>query len=133
MNLTRVYKLWKLNIPIDSKHLIIFEFVESKLLNLQKFEIKGYPKSVFFMNFNGEYILQIFENKNKYLYVRYPDFWEVLEDEYKLEFSDIQLFLQILVENIYKTKVDTTKYKIKEMFSFVEESYKNSLNIIPNS
>ncbi len=123
MILLRQYKLWKLNIPVDSKFIEIFEFVNSTISNLQTFEMSEYADWLFFMNSENLNILQ-FETKKRILYVRYSNFWEVLETKYNLEYSDIQPFIQSLVEEAYKIKVETTAWVTLTALTVVEEAYK---------
>ncbi len=121
MNLTRRYKLYKLGICPDDKDSKLFKFVESKILNLQKFELSRYPRFVFYMNSDNQCIFE-YDIKDKTLSVRYSGFWEVLEDVYML--TDFMDFIKSMVLEIYKMKVDTTSLLIFDDIALVEEVYK---------
>ncbi len=122
MNLIRQYKLWKLGVPVDSKILEVFEFVESKISNLQTFEIAEYPEFVFFMNSEKQEILE-FEIKKRHVRVRYSDFWGVLQIKYKIAYYDIQKFIHAIVEDMYKLNIYTTDFGFSFGFVNVEEAY----------
>ncbi len=113
MNLIRKYKLSKvLNQPLTGIELEIIKFIESKISNLIEFKLDNYPDSIFYLDDAGKLILEFIEleNGNYGLYVRYNNFWEILDIKYSMEYSDTQSIIQYLVENSFKSKIETTTH-----------------------
>ncbi len=123
MALLRQYKLQKLGIPIDSKYEKIIKFVDSTLSNLQIFEMEKYSGYLFFMSSYKENVLQ-YNKRTKSMYVKYVDFWRVLENNYEIQNYEIQNFLQRVIEDICKLEITYaipfSEYRTKN----VEEAYK---------
>jgi hypothetical protein len=106
MNLIRKYKIHQLTPVLSKRELEIIEFIKGKISNLTECEDTDYPNSIMYMNSEGKYILEQ-DNRNKRLYVRYEDFWKVLETKYNLKHDDIQSIIQSMVEIAFKRKVYT--------------------------
>ncbi len=123
MNVSRNYKLWKLGVPVDSKYLKIFKFVDSKILNLQIFNYYKYPDCVLYMNNEGLSILW-FSVPTKCLYVRDSKFWRVLESNYSLSYDDIELLIRNIVEGVYKLEIHKIQKKNERHLDEAEKSYK---------
>ncbi len=68
-NIIRQYKLYKLGIPTDIAMSEFFEFFETKIFTLHKFEPTQFPKWVFFLDSEGSNVLQ-FGKEKKLLYMR---------------------------------------------------------------
>ena len=43
-------------------------------------------------------------NNNKTFYIRYSNFWSVFEDKYELQYSEIQSFTQLKLEEVVNSK-----------------------------
>ncbi len=82
-NLLRKYKLHILGIPVDNKSLKIFEFLNSKLSNLQPFETSIFPDYVFYMNNEIDRIMQL-NKKSGILEIKFSDF-EMIVNEFNIE------------------------------------------------
>ncbi len=123
MNLTRQYKLWKLGVPMGLGFLEILEFVDSKISNLQKFRMGDYPEYEFYMNADNECVLD-YHMVGRYLYVRHQDFWEVLQNKYKIEYSDIRIFLHNKVEEGYGLDIKSISALNMSINGEIEEYYK---------
>ncbi len=109
MNLSRQYKLWKLGISVDSEYLKIFEFMDSKILNLQPFECFEYPGSVFYMDNYGSCVFENRTSANQ-ICVKYDGLWEKMEKYYCIEYPEVQKFLCGLIEYNYKINDEVSKY-----------------------
>jgi hypothetical protein len=105
-NLIRRYKIHQLTPVFSEKELEIIDFVKDKISNLTELKNPNYPNFLFYSDNNGKHILQN-DDENKKLWVRYGDFWEVLENKYNLNYTDIQLLIQDVVELTFKRKVYT--------------------------
>ncbi len=127
MNLTRKYKLHKLGIPMESKILEIFEFVESRISNLYPFKMVEFPDFVFYMDSSNLNILQ-YCTLNRCLSIRYNGLWDYMEREYSLKYDDIQSFLQNQIEEYYKPKFKSTVITYMIHIEAVEHAYSMTKN-----
>jgi chromosome segregation ATPase len=73
------------------------------LLNGLEIEIRdGYPDSVFYKK-NGKVFFQLFQDLEiKHLWVDYDLVWSVLRNKYKLNYDEIQEFIENMVEKHLK-------------------------------
>ncbi len=125
MNLERRYKLYKLGICPDDKVLKFFEFVESRISNLQRFRILAHPEFIFYMNSDGKRVME-YDEKSNTLNVRYVGIWEDTLCGYGINGFHIQNFLVFLIGDIYKTKKIIVKlWFTKLAYERVELFYKN--------
>lgn len=122
MNLIRKYKCYKLTGKIDDKTKEIFNFVNENLLNLNKFEVGYYKGWIFYMNSNGKCILEYCLN-NFDLFVKYYDFWEVLETKFNLNYYDIQDFIYYRVVKVYKLIIKSTNGYVVINTKMIEGDY----------
>ncbi len=131
MNISRSYKLWKLGIPVGSKHLVIFEYVESKLLNLEPFVVQGISYSVYYMNKEGKCFFEYKQTPSvDVVKIRFLELWETLvnycrEDDVNRE-DDVKDFLYDFIADVYKISGDVKEYAYYNIWVGVEELYKNS-------
>ncbi len=127
MNLIRKYKISKiLNQPLESIEKEIIDFIHSWLSNLIPFKMDEYPDSIFYMKEDGRYVLEQ-NNKKDRLWVRYNDFWSVLESKYLMKYKDIQDILKFMIEEAFKQKVATPSiYRLFIPFE-VEEAFKQKV------
>ncbi len=125
MNLTRRYKLYKLGICPDDKHSEILTFLDSKLLNLQTFEMPEYDGWVFFMTKEGENIMQLDAQLN-YLFIKYDEFTEVLNEKFMLDDDDIQDFIRDFLKDTHKTSLNLTCFDqlVSKITGVVEKAYR---------
>jgi hypothetical protein len=110
-NLIRKYKIHQITPVLNKRELEIINFIKGKISNLTEFKDNNHPKSLFFMNSEGKWILEQDDTYER-LYVRYEDFWEVLKTKYKLDYTDIQLLIQSMVEIAFKRNVYTLLYGV---------------------
>jgi len=96
MNLTRKYKIHRLSPCLNKKEIEIISFIESMLKRLKLVKRDDYPESIFYVNSDDKFILE-HDDENGRLWVRYNDFWEVLEEKYLLEYIDIQDIIRYMV------------------------------------
>ena len=125
-NLIRKYKIHQLTPVLLKQELEIINFIKDKINNLTEFKDIEYPDSIFYMNSEGEYILEQ-DDKNERLWVRYKEFWEVLETKYLLEYADIQSLIYYIVEEAFKRKVYTPGNSIGTYFTGVEQTFKRKV------
>ena len=106
-NLVRRYKISRaINEPLDDNDKEIINFIKSKIDGLTIYQVNDYE--INFMNSEGECMLQQ-DSKNDILWVSYYDIWSVLEDEYLLNYKDIQIVIKGMVELAFKMSVSTPK------------------------
>jgi len=104
-NLYRKYKISQLlDEPLLGKDKEIIEFILDKIKDLTIFIDDKNRHN--YMNSKGEFIFEQ-DEKNDRLWVRYHDFWSVLEDKYSLNIDDTQYIIKGMVETTYKMKVGT--------------------------
>ena len=125
-NLLRRYKIHQITPVLSKQELEIIDFIKNKINNLTEFKYSDYPDSLFYMNSEGECILEQ-DDKNERLYVRYYGFWEVLETKYKLDYIDIQFIIQGMVEIAFKRKVYTPLFVITLNKLWVEIAFKRKV------
>ncbi len=127
MNLVRKYKISKiLNQPLTSVEQQIILFIQSWLKDLIPFKMDEYSSSIFYMNSEGLYVLEQ-NTKSAYIYVRWKDFWNVLEDKYLMKYKDIQDIIKFMVEEAFKQKVATPLFSSNTSSNRVEEAFKQKV------
>ncbi len=122
MNLIRSIKINKLGIKISEKKMKIINFVNSMLSDLIPFKDDDYPMSIFY--FKGDKWILELDNKNYILWVRYDIFWSVLEEKYKIKYSDVQTLLKYMIEQTFKEKVLTSIVRKTSNPIDVEKAFK---------
>jgi hypothetical protein len=126
MNIIRKYKIHQLVPCLNDKELEIINFVKDKINNLTEYKDDKYPNSLFFMNSGGKYIFEL-DDENERLFVRYKDFWEVLETNYNLKHDDIQSIIQGMAEIEFRRKVYTSGYVFLSYTKTVEIAFKQCI------
>jgi hypothetical protein len=106
MNLTRKYKIHRLTPCLKGKDLEIIEFIESEIKGLKPIKNDDYPKSTFYINSKSQTILNQ-DDDNDVLWVKYYNFWEVLEEKYLLKYADVQDIIQLMVSIHLKFRAST--------------------------
>ena len=102
--------LFEKYISQKAKESEIKEFFISKIDGCELYTNSEYKDYIFYIkniNGNNEILMEKYE-KNKTFYIKYTNFWSVFESLYLLEYSEIQSFTQITLEdglksNGYKT------------------------------
>ena len=121
-NLYRRYKISQLlDEPLLGKDKEIIEFILDKIKDLTIFIDDKNRHN--YMNSKGEFIFEQ-DEKNDRLWVRYHDFWSVLEDKYSLNIDDTQYIIKGMVETTYKMKVGTPLLFNLRLSRLVETTYK---------
>jgi hypothetical protein len=113
MNLTRKYKIHRLTPCLNEQELEIINFIESKIKGLEAVKNDKNPKSTFYINSKGQIILER-DDKNDILWVRYKDFWKVLEEKYLLKYADVQDIIQLLVSIHLKFRSSTPQIDLTD-------------------
>ncbi|MFM2393101.1 MAG: hypothetical protein RLZZ546_1083 [Bacteroidota bacterium] len=127
MNLIRKYKISKLlNKPLEGVEKEIILFIQDWLKDLIPFKMDKYPDSIYYMKQDGKYVLEEDKN-NKVLWVRYIDFWKVLEYSYSLKDTDIQIILKYMAEEAFKQQVATPYLLRALVVPEVEEAFKQQV------
>jgi hypothetical protein len=112
--LYRRYKISQLlDEPLSNKEKEIVDFILDKIKDLTLFIDEDGRHN--YMNSKGEFIFEQ-DEKNDTLWVRYQDFWSVLEDRYSLNRDDIQVIIKGMVETTYKMKVGTPTIGLVQSF-----------------
>ena len=85
-----------------------------------KIDKEKYPNSVFLFK-NGECY---FEIENPIIWCRYKHVWQIFENEFSMNYVDIQQFIKGQVEEHFKCKGLTPKYNDTWLQTEVEEHFK---------
>lgn len=97
-----------------------FQEVSSGLIRRVDFD--RWPSSIFF--FKGEKWMFEYDIISGYLYCRYREVWEYLSSSNNTKYGDTQLFIKNVVEEHFKGKEVTPRFRISIFFSQVEEHFK---------
>jgi PAS domain-containing protein len=124
-NLYRRYKISQLlDEPLLDKDKEIIDFILDKIKDLTLYIDEDGCHN--YMNSKCEFIFQ-HDDKNGMLWVRYQDFWSVLEYKYLLNDVDIQVIIKDMVETAYKMSVVTPMARTTAYWKQVETAYKMSV------
>lgn len=85
-----------------------------------KIDKEKYPNSVFLFK-NGECY---FEIEKQYLWCRYKHVWQIFENEFSMNYADIQQFIKGQVEEHFKCKGLTPLFFRPQNTESVEEHFK---------
>lgn len=80
---------------LEKKSIPAEDFVRSKLSGLVAKTLPEYHNSVFYVNKNGEIIVEIEKHT---AWCRYSNFWEVLSDKYSMKYDDIKSLIKPILE-----------------------------------
>jgi hypothetical protein len=86
-----------------------------------KFDFDKYPNTLFGFR-DGEYVWE-FDFKNNYLLLRYSTVWSVLENEYGLNYDDVQSLVKNEVEEHFKCR-GVAPEEGRNHIAMVEEHFK---------
>ena len=130
MNLIRAYKLQLLGIPITEKDKVIIDYLDDKFNDLKPFVLL---QRIYYMNSKGVCILeksQSYKDAPYEIYVRYNNFWETLEYEYKVNYFYIHEILPFWIKK--DLLINTKNINTKISFHSVENEYRKYLNNEPS-
>ncbi len=128
MNLVRKIKISKItSVEFTEKEKEIIDFINSKLSDLIPFKHDNYPLSIFYMSSNGKWILEQDNNIDR-LYIRFDNFWQVLQTKYSMGYNDIQILLQYMVEQAFKEKVTSLRIRGRSKDNQIEQSFKEKIS-----
>ena len=119
--IARKYKISKItNSPINGIDGEIISFIKDWLSNLVIFHWDKKPNYIHFMNIKGQLVLVELDGL---IFIRWFDFWKVLEVKYNLTNSDMQIIFKLIIK-------DMVKYNFKDIKAFqwtqntgVEDAY----------
>jgi len=127
-NLYRRYKISQItNNGITSEEKEIIDFILDKIKDLTLF-IDEYDYHNY-MNSKGECLFQQDDRFDR-LWVRYEDFWSVLEKKYSLDYGDIQSIIKSMIETIYKMRVGYPSHVLLIFLEQIEPVYKIRIGIL---
>lgn len=107
MNLVRKIKISKITeVVFTDAEKEIMNYINSKLSKLTPFECDILPTSIFYMSPEGKWVLEI-DNITDRLWVRYVDFWGILEAKFLIYHNDIPSLLHYMIECYFKQKFPT--------------------------
>src|SRR5690606_17537227 len=86
-----------------------------------KFDFDRYPRTLFGFR-DGEYLWE-FDFRNNYLWLRYSTVWSVLENEYGLNYDDVQSLVKNEVESHFNCKEITSAPSQTVMSDRVESHF----------
>lgn len=111
MNIIRNYKIFKY-LKKDFKDFDMFNFIEFKISNLIKEEYHNFYEIDTYINNENEFIFKYY-HKNNIIRIKYSNFWQVLEQEYLLEYLEIQEILTYLIHQKYNLKINMSYYYVE--------------------
>ncbi len=126
MSLVRNYKLWKLGIPQNQEDIVIFEFIEKKLENLETYEVDTHPYIYPYFNKNGELIFSYWRD-NKILYAKGVDFMNTFTPSGVNMWNDALDIIVIIVSKTYKLDILFSSREYKPITDEVEKYYRENL------
>lgn len=100
----RKLKLWELGIgewPYQISYEKVKDIVDRNINGSDMKTSNKYPESYFLIKENN--IIVRFDKKHTW--VRKTDLWSILQDEFLLEYEDVQAVMKLLLEKHFKSKV----------------------------
>ncbi len=112
MSEIRKYKLYKLGIEQKPLYKKIFEFLDSKILELTRYTNLQFPHYVFYIDKNKNCIF-VFDPKQKTIEIRYEDFWAVLEKAaYEDRGFNVFGLIKSIITNNYEIEVTNSRRRL---------------------
>lgn len=102
-----------------TKEEMFFELIQGLTAKWDKEE---YPDSIFY--FKGDISWFEYNEETRYVWVRYHGFWEVFEEEYRLDYQDAKDFLKDMLEEYFKWEGVTPDWACAEWGKELEEHFK---------
>ena len=128
MNLIRKLKISEITlVDFTESEKIIIDLFNDSLKDLVIFIDESYPERINYMKPDGIFIIQ-HDNTNDRLWVRNDGFWNVLESDFGLTYTDIQILVKYMVERALKLKVSRQKTVGSLGGSIVERAFKQKIN-----
>lgn len=121
MKLIRKIKIEQITPVLSEIELEMINFIKEKISNLILYNRENFNEFLYFMNYKNEFIYLYSKNTN-IIFVRYFDFYEVLEKVYKMKKEDIINILKYNIEKILKLKILDVVFIMN--YSFIEKDYK---------
>ncbi len=129
MNLIRKYKISKLlNKPLIGIEGEIIEFIQSWLKDLIPFKWEKRETSIIYMNSERLFVLEQ-DNETNILWIRYENFWGVLENKYLMGYEEIQILLKFIVEETFKQYLGLPYKTTATSHIQVEEAFKQKTSL----
>ncbi len=102
----RLYKLYKLGIPIPHKYIYFIKTMDSKMSNLRTFEILKYPDILFFMNSKNQNVLQ-YRKESETLIMKWSNFYSVIiyHSPNELYLDKMDDFIRSIIKDLYGIEV----------------------------
>ena len=128
MNLIRKLKISEITlVDFTESEKIIIDLFNDSLKDLVIFIDESSPERINYMKPDGIFIIQ-HDNTNDRLWVRNDGFWNVLESDFGLTYTDIQILVKYMVERALKLKVSRQKTVGSLGGSIVERAFKQKIN-----
>ena len=128
MNLIRKLKISEITlVDFTESEKIIIDLFNDSLKDLVIFIDDSKPWQINYMKPDGIFIIQ-HDNTNDRLWVRNDGFWNVLESDFGLTYTDIQILVKYMVERALKLKVSRQKTVGSLGGSIVERAFKQKIN-----
>ncbi|MFM2393105.1 MAG: hypothetical protein RLZZ546_1087 [Bacteroidota bacterium] len=125
MNLIRKYKISKITNKVsnDIEGEIIL-FIKDWLSDLVAYTWNKMPDYVYYINKNNQVVLSCVDN---IIYIRWYDFYTVLENKYQVTNSDIQSIFRLMVKDSIENKIGNKVIFFRWTQNLdVEEAYINN-------
>ncbi len=126
MNPARIYKLYKLGVPVDKETIRNIKNLKKFILNLRQYLTEDFRNNLFFMNGFGKTVIDFdleyndfyIANYNHYLWRKYRKLWE------KKELYEIIKTLLSEILNIDYVSITIDKRQITNSYQHVEKHYR---------
>ncbi len=120
MELVRKLKINKLTpVSFTEEEKEILDFVKSRISSLTVFE---YKSSIYYINNDNQWILEQ-DSEHNMIWVRWEDFWKVLERKYKISDKDISIFLKWIIKDNLKCKISEVYYNYTHSYTSIEQFF----------
>lgn len=108
-----------INGPDKTKEERFYKLIQGLILKEDK---KEFPGNIFY--FKGDKFWLEYNEKNRYVWVRYDGFWDVFEEDYGLGYQEIKDFLKGMLESHFKWE-GVTPISLSNIFrDMLEEHFK---------
>ena len=101
------------------------ELISGIDINQPKVDFKEYPNTLFWFDKDGKYICE-YDWKNRWFWFSYTRIWSVFESEFSLNYMEIRMFLNGMVEEHFKLSGVTAAWQLFDVAVKVEEHFKLS-------
>jgi hypothetical protein len=111
------------NKDVKTKEQRFLELISGIDVHQPKVDFQKYPNLLFWFDKDGNYVCE-YDWKNNHFWFSYSNVWSVFESEFALNYQEIRMFLNGMVEEHFKLEGVTTKATHAAPAVAVEEHFK---------